>query len=440
VENATHIMQALFNPRRPPGKPRRSGRQAKETRVRNDLNNEVKTRLQARIPHAWLQSESFPKDRDVLLAALRYLRSLRDRISGIRRVSAPASRIEIWPLARLWDELNAMIPERLQEQGKAQIKAQIKYTGSIHIMVGVELYLDELELAIAGLEEDAVQPSESEDSDEWNGLSDRYEAEEDAGRQQDMAIEEERGEVEEWHELSDSDRIDEDAVRPLEPDEAEDRNSLSERDEPEEDTIPLTELTEDEWNGIAEEIEEQSRNMKAFKEVLACAEERRLYIGNLAPTATGSDLEAFFSGYEVESMTFPLKKGIFRRSFGFLNLKNADEAESAISELSGKELLGRTITIELVNDSLSEAMAVRKEREARAETGRDYRLQDKVEGNLASDSARTISEAQVENALSKIEQWCDLWLSGSIAEDQWHTFEDCLDLERSRYVGPRTYR
>jgi hypothetical protein len=35
--------------------------------------------------------------------------------------------------------------------------------------------------------------------------------------------------------------------------------------------------------------------------------------------------------------------------------------------------------------------------------------------------ARKVSEA-----LAKMEQRCDLWLSRKIAEDQWHTFEDCL--------------
>jgi hypothetical protein len=43
-----------------------------------------------------------------------------------------------------------------------------------------------------------------------------------------------------------------------------------------------------------------------------------------------------------------------------------------------------------------------------------------------SDKVRKVSEVQGENALLQIEEWCDLWLSGKIAEEQWHSFEDCF--------------
>jgi hypothetical protein len=43
-------------------------------------------------------------------------------------------------------------------------------------------------------------------------------------------------------------------------------------------------------------------------------------------------------------------------------------------------------------------------------------------------SVREASEVQIENALSKIELWCDLRLSGQMAEEQWHMFEDCMGL------------
>lgn len=138
--------------------------------MRTKLNQDVKDRLLARIPRACFQSAScMLKDKDVLLAAMRYLNSLRDRLSGTTR--APISRLEIWPLGRLWHELRAMIPEHLQKEATATVKAQVKYSGSIHIFVAVDLYLDELEPAVEGLGEDVVQPLELEEAEDWHGLS-----------------------------------------------------------------------------------------------------------------------------------------------------------------------------------------------------------------------------------------------------------------------------
>jgi hypothetical protein len=41
-------------------------------------------------------------------------------------------------------------------------------------------------------------------------------------------------------------------------------------------------------------------------------------------------------------------------------------------------------------------------------------------------SVRETTEVQIESALSKIELWCDLRLSGQMAEEQWQIFEDCM--------------
>jgi RNA recognition motif. (a.k.a. RRM, RBD, or RNP domain) len=435
--SAINTIPAPSNPQFPPVEPNWVDLQAQDDRVRSDLNVRIKKILQARIPGVWFQNTSCaPKDKDVLLAAMRYLHSLRDRISGTKR--APASLVEIWSLGRIRGELQAIVPEILQKEARNNVEAQVKYTGTIQIMFAIDLYLDELEAAVSGLGEDSMQSSEPDESDEWNGISDGDETGEDAGQQQELEkeLDSESDEAEGWHGtfggggmekkavqslerngLSNSNGVEEDAIKPVEVNEVENRDGLSEPGKAEED-----------WTGIVEEVQEQSKNIEAFDEVLACAEGRRVYIGNLTHTITKADLQAFFSGHGVGGITLPLNKGGKRRSYGFLNLKNAEEAERAISELSGKKLLGRVLSVKLASDHQSGQIAARKEREASAKAGGDDVPKAQSQGAAGSDKARRVSEAQVENALRKMEQWCDLWLSGRIGEDQWNTFEDCLGL------------
>lgn len=244
--------------------------------------------------------------------------------------------------SQLLATLQATIPEHLQKIAEAQVKAEGGTTWKNAMMIAANLYIDQLE---SQLWEDTVQSLETEEAEEWNGFPDDDESGEDAR------------------------------------------------------------LTEAEWPRILEQIDEQSSSIKAFEKVQANAEDRRLWIGNLDPTATAVELEGFFSGYHVESITFPSKRERMRRRYGFVNLGNADEVGRAICELSGKQLLGHTVTIDLAYDPASGKVAEQKR------------------------EARRISEAQVENALSKMVQWCNLWLGGKIAEDQWHTFSDCLELE-----------
>jgi RNA recognition motif-containing protein len=89
-------------------------------------------------------------------------------------------------------------------------------------------------------------------------------------------------------------------------------------------------------------MDEQSSNIKALEKTLANAEDCRLWIGNLDPTATAVELEGFFSGYNVESITFPPKRKRIRQRYGFVILKNADEAGRAMCELSRQLLLGHS--------------------------------------------------------------------------------------------------
>jgi hypothetical protein len=313
-------------------------------------NLKLKTMLDGKIPRCWYGKRRAGKNRvgetwrdnDVLQAAVKYMHSLGNQESGITRGPVlPNEKCK----SQLLVTLQATIPEHLQKIAEAQVKAEGSTSWKNAMMIAANLYIDQLESAGARLGEDTVQSLETEEAEEWNGFLDGDEGREDAR------------------------------------------------------------LTEAEWRRILEQIGEQSSGIKAFEKAQANAEDHRLWIGNLDPTITAVELEGFFSGYHVERITFPSKRERIRRRYGFVNLGNADEVGRAMCELSGKQLLGHTVTIDLAYNPASGKVAAQKK------------------------EARRISEAQVENALSKMEQWCNLWLSGKIAEDQWHTFSDCLELE-----------
>jgi RNA recognition motif-containing protein len=87
---------------------------------------------------------------------------------------------------------------------------------------------------------------------------------------------------------------------------------------------------------------------------------KKLFVGNLAFSTTGSDLEALFaSAGTVESATVVNDRESGRsRGFGFVEMSSSSEASKAIQELNGRDVGGRQINV-------SEA----KERESRSGGG-----------------------------------------------------------------------
>lgn len=78
------------------------------------------------------------------------------------------------------------------------------------------------------------------------------------------------------------------------------------------------------------------------------AEGRRLYIGNLAYATDEGALNDFFKGYLVESTSIPTNPRTGRAvGYAFVDLSTATEAQRAISELSGKEVLSRKVSVQL---------------------------------------------------------------------------------------------
>jgi RNA recognition motif-containing protein len=72
-----------------------------------------------------------------------------------------------------------------------------------------------------------------------------------------------------------------------------------------------------------------------------------IYVGNLSRDLSESDLrEAFAAFGEVASASIIKDKFSGEsRGFGFVEMPNKDEAEKAISTLNGKDLKGRTATV-----------------------------------------------------------------------------------------------
>jgi len=80
----------------------------------------------------------------------------------------------------------------------------------------------------------------------------------------------------------------------------------------------------------------------------SAAEGRRLYIGNLAYATTEGELKTFFEGYLIESTSIPTNPRTTRPvGYAFVDLSTPSEAQRAISELSGKEILERKVSVQL---------------------------------------------------------------------------------------------
>jgi len=74
----------------------------------------------------------------------------------------------------------------------------------------------------------------------------------------------------------------------------------------------------------------------------------KLYVGNLNFDTTEDDLRAHFeqSGIQAKSVSVIKDKYTNRsKGFGFVEVESADTMQSAIEALDGKELNGRTLTV-----------------------------------------------------------------------------------------------
>lgn len=72
-----------------------------------------------------------------------------------------------------------------------------------------------------------------------------------------------------------------------------------------------------------------------------------IYVGNLSFQTTEESFRAAFEGFgEVSSAKIITDRETGRsKGFGFIDMPNDDEAQTAISEMNGKEIDGRALTV-----------------------------------------------------------------------------------------------
>lgn len=74
---------------------------------------------------------------------------------------------------------------------------------------------------------------------------------------------------------------------------------------------------------------------------------KKLYVGNLTYAVTDSDLQKMFEPHGVvESAQVVMDRDTGRsKGFGFVEMKNAEEAQAAITALNGQQSEGRALTV-----------------------------------------------------------------------------------------------
>jgi RNA recognition motif-containing protein len=74
---------------------------------------------------------------------------------------------------------------------------------------------------------------------------------------------------------------------------------------------------------------------------------KKLYVGNLSYSVRDSDLEDLFAAHgSVQSAQVIMERDTGRsKGFGFVEMSNDQEAQDAITALNGRELEGRTLTV-----------------------------------------------------------------------------------------------
>lgn len=79
----------------------------------------------------------------------------------------------------------------------------------------------------------------------------------------------------------------------------------------------------------------------------------RIYVGNLASDTTEASLQQAFSGSGRTVVTVNLKRNATSgklRGFAFIDMGSPEDAASAIAELHGTELAGKTIKVNAAKD------------------------------------------------------------------------------------------
>ena len=71
---------------------------------------------------------------------------------------------------------------------------------------------------------------------------------------------------------------------------------------------------------------------------------KRLYVGNLSFNTTEQELEQLFQPYGATNIALPIDHDGRPKGFGFVDVEDS-QMQAAISALDGKEVGGRTLTV-----------------------------------------------------------------------------------------------
>ena len=73
----------------------------------------------------------------------------------------------------------------------------------------------------------------------------------------------------------------------------------------------------------------------------------KIYVGNLPHSTTEDELKGAFEGFGAVDSAIIIKDKFTgdSRGFGFVEMSEKEEAETAIAEMNGKDFGGRTLTV-----------------------------------------------------------------------------------------------
>jgi RNA recognition motif-containing protein len=98
----------------------------------------------------------------------------------------------------------------------------------------------------------------------------------------------------------------------------------------------------------------------------------RLYVGNLAFEATETVIEKRFSECGAVTSVALVLDQVSRRSrgFAFVEMASAEDAQRALAELNGKDLLGRYLRVDVAEERRNGPMSGGRERSGSGGAGR----------------------------------------------------------------------
>lgn len=148
-------------------------------------------------------------------------------------------------------------------------------------------------------------------------------------------------------------------------------------------------------------LDASATNEAEVAHAASAAEGRRLYIGNLAYSTTEEQLKDFFKGFSVESVSIPTNPRTGRAvGYAFVDLHTKDEAERAIADLSGKEVLERKVSVQAARKPGAQTTGGSKEGEAAGGDAHEKKGRGKF-GNKRKPRARGVKNRGAQNGAAE---------------------------------------